>query len=139
MSTFLDAAAAVSEWANGLTATLTGAGRPMPLGLVMKRQSGAADTPYGLIVELPSAVWGGAENGSMRASISVQIYGPTKKSACDAAVAYAEEVETLTHGARIVLPSTGATIVGADGIDGPQWLPDGDEPRYVVDADFYFL
>jgi hypothetical protein len=75
----------------------------------------------------------------MTGRISLQIYGPTRKSAVDGATAYCEELMALLAGQRVVLGS-GATIVGVgDTIDGPTWLPDGDEPRYIVDADFLFL
>lgn len=139
MTTFIDGLAAVKLWVNSQTATLVGPGNPLPLGAVLKQGGvqGAADSTYGFIFELPASTWGGAENASMRSRISMQIYGPTKESACDGAIAYADAVQSLINGARVTL-SGGVTLLGADDLVGPSWLPDGDEPRYVVDADYLF-
>jgi hypothetical protein len=73
----------------------------------------------------------------MRAVISAQVYGPTRQSASDAAVAYCEALEPLHQGFRANTPS-GVEIVGVESIDGPSWQPDGEDPRYVVDATFLF-
>jgi hypothetical protein len=139
VSTYVDAGGAVKEWINSLTARLVGAGNPLPLGASLNQREGAASVPYAFLVELPAGLWGGAEHPSMQARISAQVYGPTKKSASDAAMAYAEELMTLVQGARVTLPESGATLAGADNVEGPQWFPDGEEPRYIVEADFLFL
>jgi hypothetical protein len=135
MSTFVDAGGAVKEWVNSLR-DLVGAGNPLPLGASLKQREGAASVAYAYLVELPAGLWGGAEHPSMSARVQAQVYGPTKEAASTAAVAYAEAVMTLMQGVRAVLPSSGVVLAGADNIDGPQWFPDGDEPRYIVDADF---
>lgn len=137
MSTYLDAGGAAKEWINSLTTTLVGPGNPMPLGASLKHRDGALPSAYGYVVELPASLWGGAEHPSMSARIELQIYGPTKESASDAARAYCEELVRLVTGQRVTLPS-GITIVGADNVEGPQWFPDNDEPRYIVDADLLF-
>jgi hypothetical protein len=138
MSTYLDAGGAVKQWVNGLTATLVGAGNPLQLGVSLKQRDGAATVPYGYLVEMPAQLWGGAEHPSMAASIQLQVYGPTKESASDAALAYCEALIPLVTGARVNLPS-GVSILAVDNVQGPQWFPDGDEPRYIVDCDFYFM
>lgn len=138
MSTYVDAGGAIKEWVNSLS-ELVGSGHPMPLGASLTQRSGAASVAYAYLVELPATVWGGTEHPSMLARVSAQVYGPTKEAASDAAVAYAEAVMTLMQGRRVTLPTSGVTLAGADNIDGPQWFPDGEEPRYIVDADFLFL
>lgn len=141
MSTYVDAAATVYAWVNGLTGTLVGAGRPLQLGASYKVHSGVATVAYGVIVELPGFLWGGAEHPSMGARVSMQIYGPTKEAASVAATAYAEALLPLLQGVRATVTLASGqvvTIAGVGSVDGPQWIPDGDEPRYVVDADFLF-
>lgn len=137
MTTYLDGAGAVRDWVNSLTATLVGEGRPLQLGASLKLRDGAATVPYGFLLELPGGLWGGAEHPSMSANLSMQCYGPTKQSACDAAVAYAEALVPLLNGQRVELAS-GATIVGVADITGPTWEPDGNDPRYIVDATYLF-
>jgi hypothetical protein len=138
VTTYLDAGGAVKEWVNTVSG-LTGASNPIPLGASLKQREGAANAAYGYIVELPATTWGGAEHQSLSARIELQIYGPTKEAAATAAVAYCEALMTLVHGQRAILPESGATLVGADNVEGPQWFPDNEEPRYIVDADFLFL
>lgn len=137
MSTYVDAGGAVKEWINSL-ATLVGPGNPLPLGASLKQREGAASSAYAFLLELPASLWGGEEHPSMRARVSAQLYGPTRQSASDAAMAYAEALMTLMQGARVTLAESGVTLAGADAVDGPQWFPDGEEPRYIVDADFLF-
>lgn len=134
--TYVDGAAAVHAWVNSQTATLVGPGRPLWLGASFKRHTGAPDKCYGLIVELSAFPWAGHENPDMGQRISMQVYGPTKEAASIAAVAYANAVLALMTGPGVALAS-GVILRTADEIQGPQWLPDGDEPRYIVDADFY--
>lgn len=137
MSTYLDAAGAVRDWINSLTTNLVGEGNPLALGASLKQHSGAATVCYGFLLELSSGQWGGSEHPSMSALMSLQVYGPTRQAACDAAVAYAEALEPLHQGFRASTPG-GTAIAGVSGIDGPSWQPDGDSPRYVVDATFLF-
>jgi hypothetical protein len=134
--TYLDAAGAVRDWVNA-QAALVGVGNPLQLGASLKQREGAASACYGLIVELPAYLWGGAEQPSHGQRISMQIYGPTKEAAALAAVAYGNALMPLLQGVRSVTPQ-GVLIVGVDNVDGPTWIPDGDEPRYVVDCDFLF-
>ena len=138
MSTYLDAAGAVKEWINSVTG-LAGAGGALGIGAVLKNREGAATVPYVFLVELPASLWGGAEHPSMRARLSHQIYGPTRESAAAGATALAEALTILSQGSRVTLPTAGVTLAGADTVDGPQWFPDGEEPRYVLDADYLFL
>lgn len=138
MTTYLDAAGAVRDWVNSLTGSLVGQGNPLPLGASLKQREGAASVAYGFLFELPgTGQWGGAEHPSMSALLSMQIYGPTRQAASEAAVAYCEALEPLHQGFRAYSPS-GVEIVGVASIDGPSWQPDGDEPRYIVDAMFLF-
>lgn len=139
MTTYVDAAGAVKEWINSLSATLVGAGHPMQLGASLKMLTGAQNTPYGYVLEISTGLWGGHENPSMSARISVQVFGPTKQAASDAAVAYAQELMPLLQGQRAYLPEHGVWLAGADNIDGPTWFPGAnEEPRYVVDCDYLF-
>jgi hypothetical protein len=142
VTTYVDAVAAVHEWVNAQTTTLVGVGNPLQLGATYKVRDGAALATYAVPFELPASLWGGHENPSMAAPVSMQIYGPTKESAAQAAKAYAEALMPLLQGVRATVTlSTGevVTIAGVDGISGPQWVPDGNEPRYVVEAGFLFV
>jgi hypothetical protein len=138
VTTYVDAGGAVKEWVNSY-AGIAGQSRALPLGASLKQREGAANSAYAFLVELTASTWGGHEQPSMQARIQAQIYGPTKEAASTAAVAYAEAVMTLVQGVRFYLPVSSVTLVGADNIDGPQWFPDVDEPRYIVDADFLML
>jgi hypothetical protein len=138
VTTSVDGGGAVRAWVNSLTSTLVGEGHPLQLGAALKIREGAATVPYGFLVELTGYLWGGHESPDFAQRISMQVYGPTRESAADGARAYHEELIPLLLGTRAVLPGLGISIVGVDNIDGPQWFPDGDEPRYVVDADFLF-
>lgn len=137
MATYVDGGGAVRDWINGLTGTLVGAGKPLWLGAVLKYRGGGADKCYGLVVELPGYLWAGAEAPSFGQRISLQVFGPTKEAAALAALAYGDALIPLVTGVPVMLTS-GVTILAADNVDGPTWVPDGDEPRYVIDADFAF-
>jgi hypothetical protein len=137
MPTFVDGAGAVRDWINAQTGTLVGAGAPLWLGATLKYRGGAADRCYGLIVELPGYLWAGAETPSFGQRISLEIFGPTKEATALAAGAYGDALIPLVAGVPAMLTS-GVTILCADSVAGPTWVPNGDEPRYVVDADFAF-
>lgn len=143
MTTYVDGAGVIEAWVNSLTSTLVGEGRPLQLGVSFRRHEGAARVPYGYLIDLTGTTWGGAENPDFSCRLSLQVYGPTRASASGGAVAYAEALVPLTLCVPVLVPSAGPAgqsvkIAWSANIDGPQWLPDIDEPRYVVDADFGF-
>lgn len=137
MATYVDGGGAVRDWINTQTATLVGAGRPLWLGATLKYRGGAADRCYGLIVELPGFLWAGSETPSFGQRISLQVFGPTKEATWIAAGAYGDALIPLLTGHPVNLAS-GVTILAVDNIDGPSWVPNGEDPRYVIDADFQF-
>lgn len=138
MTTYVDAVGAVREWINGQTATLVGAGHPLQLGASLNLREGGGVTVYGYLLEITGFLWAGHETPSMGARLSLQIYGPTKQAASDGAVAYADALMPLLQGQRVFLTAAGVWLVGAADIEGPQWLPAGNDPRYVVDASYLF-
>jgi predicted Na+-dependent transporter len=132
--TFTDAEGAVMRWVNAQTTDLVGVGHPLPKGAHVNRLRGAAAACYAWLSQVGGSTSFGVENADQRARISAQIYGPTKEAAAAAAVAYANAVAAL-GGAPAAVP--GAVLLAADNVTGPLWAPDFDEPRYLVDADFY--
>ena len=135
MPTFVDAEAAVRDWINSLTATLVGAGRPLAQGAHLKRLRSAAGTCYALLSVVGGTTGLAPEAPHHRARISASIYGPTKEAAATAAVAYANTVAGLRGAPQ---PMGAASCLCAADVTGPLYVIDIDEPRYLVDADFYF-
>ncbi|MGH3659605.1 MAG: hypothetical protein ACRDUA_23395 [Micromonosporaceae bacterium] len=131
---YVDAEAAVKAWVNTLTADLVGDDNPLTLGAHLHRLR----SPYkGCYVRL--LLIGGTpeltpERPMHRARISGQIYGLTKEATAVAAVAYANAVASLA-GIPAVMGS--ASCLCAADITGPLDATAGDEPMYLVDADFY--
>lgn len=135
-TTFADAEAAMKAWVNAQTATLVGAGNPLPKGAVLERLRGAADVCYVLLGIAGGGTGMGAESPDMRARISGQIYGPSKGKAGAAAAAYADALLWGLNGRPYLVPGV-ATILVVDDIQGPLWIPDAGEPRYLVDCDVW--
>lgn len=133
---FQDAEGAIAAWINAQTGTLVGAGRPLAQGAHLTRRRSAANTCYALITLIAGSAEVTPEVPHQRARISAQIYGPTKEAAAIAAHAYANAVLAL----RGVPTAAGpAMVLCSDNLTGPLYAIDVDEPRYLVDADFYFL
>jgi hypothetical protein len=122
------------RWINSLTGSLVGQGRPLVKGASVNQLRGAATACYAWLSQVGGSDAFGAENPDQRARVSAQVYGPTKESAANAAAGLADAISNLS-GDPALLP--GALVLVADAITGPLWAPDGDEPRYLVDADYY--
>lgn len=140
MTTFTDAEAAVRAWVNTQTPDLVGPGHPLAKGAVLNRLTGARTVAYALLAQVGGGTAFGAENPDQRARISALIHADTKEAAALAAMAYADKVVALAkQGGRLVTVSGALVLLYADqdSITGPLWQPDLDEPRYMVDADFY--
>lgn len=136
-TTFVDAEGLVADWVNRQS-DLVGEGNPLPKGAhLTDRLTGALSACYALLMQVDAGRALGAENADQLARISAQIYGPTKEAAAGAAVAYADALVTRLAGKP--WSSTAGTIlfVDDDSLSGPSWSPDFDEPRYLVDCDFY--
>ncbi len=129
---FVDAEHAVHDWINSLTATLVGAGMPLPLGCHYRRLRSPAQGPY-MVLERVAGTDDPSEYPADQPILSGHVYAGTKEAAARAAVAYANTLRTLSGRPQ---PMTGALCIVADQINGPHWIPDGDEPRYLVDARF---
>lgn len=131
---FVDAEGVVARWVNAQTTDLVGPGRPLPKGATLRRLHGAAAACYAWLALVGGAPTWGVENPDQRARVSAQVYGPTKEAAAVAAAAYANAVAAL-DGTSVTV--AGGALLVADNLTGPLWAPDRDEPRYLVDADFY--
>jgi len=130
---FVDAEAVVRDWVNGLQDDLVGTGRPLPLGAHLKRLRSPDHGAY-LQLSLVTSDDEYSGGGATRARVSGAIRAATKGGAAAAAIAYANTLRRLYAGNTRV---GAAVILVVDGITGPFYLPDGDEERYVVDADLY--
>lgn len=131
--TYVDAVGVMAAWINGRTATLVGAGHPLQLGAHLKRLGGGQPVVYALLEEQFSIrSEDSAESPDMLAALSAQIYGGTREAATNGAVALAEELSTELEGRQIAMPAVGALILAVDDIQGPQWFPDGDLPRLLL-------
>jgi hypothetical protein len=128
--TYVDSAAAMREWINGRTVTLTGVGNPLQLGAHLKKVTGGQPVTYAYLEEQVAFLSVTAESPDMIAVLSAQVYGGTREAATAAAVALAEELSTQLDGRPAAV--TGALILALDDIQGPSWLPDGDLPRLLV-------
>lgn len=128
--TYVDATGAVAAWINGRTATLVGPGMPLRHGAHLTHIKTPAPETYAFLEELPSRTSDDSpENPDMLAVVSAQVYGGTRKTATDAAVALAEELLTVA-GAPVSV--TGALLLVADDVQGPSYAPDGSVPRLVL-------
>jgi hypothetical protein len=135
VATFVDAVGALKDWINGLTATLVGAGKPLPMGAHLHELRGGATACYALLSVIGSGTANGAENPDHRARISASVYGPTMESATLAAVGYAEALLAL-DGRPTAMTGATCLVCDVDSITGPLWSPDRVGPRLLVDADF---
>lgn len=137
--TYVDAEGVVKNWVNAQTFDLVGEGHPLPKGALLNRLQGAAPAAYVALSLVGGTPDMGAEDPDHRARISGSVYGRTKEAASTAAVAYANKVAglALTGSPLVTVQGALVRLLTADSIVGPLWLPDLDEPRYVVDADFY--
>lgn len=134
---FLDIEGAHREWINSMTTTLIGRGHPLALGAHLRRLRSPAAGCYALI----STAGGGdewtAESTTGWARISASIYSATsKQNAAYAAAAYANVLRLIPI-LRPVLADLHVQLVAVDNITGPLYAPDGDEQRYLVDAEIH--
>lgn len=141
---FVDAEAVVRAWLNSRT-QLVGAGKPLRHGVHLTRLRSPQAGAYALLERL-----GGYDDRGDSpidyARVSFQVYASQKEAAARAATALANELRTGLDGTpqRVDLrtaeqvtqgfPPATRTIIGCASITGPSNYPDGEEPRYVVDA-----
>lgn len=132
---FVDAEGVVKDWLVSLSG-LVGVGNPLPAGVHLIRLR----SPYTSAWALLSIVGGDddwvPDGASHRARISASIFGPTRLATATGAVAYANALRTIPV-TRPVVDSVRLTAVAA--ITGPLYIPDGDDERYLVDADIYLI
>lgn len=132
---FVDAEGILKLWLVGLE-SLTGAGNPLPDGVHLVRLR----APYTAAWALLSVVGGDddwiPDAPSHRARISASVYGPTRLAANTAAVAYANTLRQIPR-TRPMIDGTGRQLVNVASISGPLYIPDGEDERYLVDADVY--
>lgn len=135
----VDAEAAVRAWINSRTADLVGVGHPLQLGAHLNRPRSPGRGAYAWLSRVGGTPGLTAETPVDLARISAAIYAPTKESAANAAVAYANALHALHVGAgRTVMGD--AVCVAVDSISGPLWVDDSEgnheQYRYLVDAEF---
>lgn len=128
---FVDAEGLARAYLNGLTATLVGAGKPLPLGVHLNRLRSPMAGPYAILTRIGGFDDPGEANFD-NARISCQVYASTKAAAAAAAVAVANAFRYLDGAPQIVAGF--GTLRAATGITGPLYAPDADEDRYIVDA-----
>jgi hypothetical protein len=130
---FVDAEGAIRDWINESSDTA-----PVRVYATKGAHLKRLRSPYQGAYIVLRRVGGGqtltAEVGADRARISATIYGVSKEGASKAAVAYANAIERV----RSKTAMGDATCEFVANISGPsdQTL-NQDEPRYLVDADFY--
>ena len=136
-TSFVDAEGLVADWVNRQT-SLVGEGRPLPKGAhLTSRLTGALSACYARLMQVGGGRALGAENPDQVARISAEIYGPTKEAAAEAAAAYADALVTKLVGKPWSNRAGTILFIDDDSLAGPVWAPDIDEPRYLVDCDFY--
>lgn len=131
-TTYLDSEGLVREWVNAQSA-LVGAGHPLPLGAHLKRLRSPFRGSYVLLSRVGGSPDPAEEVNVDQALISGSVYGITKQGAATAAAAYANLLASATG-----LPAavTGGRLIAVTAITGPNYIPDGDEERYLVDGVF---
>lgn len=136
-----DAEGAVRDWINSLTTDLVGLGNPLQLGAHLDRLRSPARGSYALLIRVGGSRSLTAERPFDQARISASIYGTTKQSAANAAVAYVNALEAL-DGRRVSMGEA-VTCQAVDNIFGPTAIDahlTGEEQwRYLVDADFFLI
>lgn len=77
-----------------------------------------------------------AAEGAQLQTVNGQVWGPTRKAAADAAIAYAEALRSLQGGNVLVAGTSSrpAALLGLDFVTAPLWAPDRSVARYLVDA-----
>lgn len=136
----VDAEGAVRDWINSRT-DLVGQGRPLQLGAHLGRLRSPGRGSYALLLRVGGTGALTAERPVDQARISATIYGTTKETAAQAAVAYANAVQELDGRPTAMGPLVVCNTV--DNLSGPLAIDDTDtnreQYRYVVDADFYLV
>jgi hypothetical protein len=129
---FVDDEGLVAQWVNASAIVGSNGGVLTKGAHLQKLRTGAAGS-Y-IVLSSLGGDDGDREPNLFYARVSAGVYGPNKADAKTAALAYANLLRTPSA----PTPLTGARLLAVEGIDGPTWVPDGAEPRYVVDADFVF-
>lgn len=131
----LDCEGIVRDWINTRD-ELVGPGKPLVRGAHLKRLRSPGI--YALILTVGTPADLTAETPVGRARISATIYASTKQAAANAAVAYANLLESV-NGAPVTAGDY--KILMVDNISGPIPIDDQlttrEEFRYLVDADFW--
>jgi hypothetical protein len=127
---FVDAEGLVRTYLNSVS-TLCGA-PPAPLrGVFLHPLRSTQSGAHGVVTQVGGYDDGGDANLSY-ARLSHEVRASTKEAALTAAVALANALRALDGNPQVV-PSFG-TLRSVTDISGPVFVPDGDEPRYVVTA-----
>jgi hypothetical protein len=131
-----DAEPLVRAWIN-TQADLVGKGMPIENGAYLTQIRAPATGAYLLLTLIGGGDALTPEKPAHRARISAGIYGITKAAAGIAAAAYATKLQAALRGIPVSM-SPALCLFAAD-ITGPSYQPDGDEPRYICDSDFYLM
>lgn len=132
---FLDFENIVRVWGNTLTADLVGRTKPLALGFYQHRTRSPGRGCYAVVEVDEGHDDLTAEGLTGWATIATRIYSPTdRESARKAALAWANTLP-LINSTRP--QAAGAQLFMVANIGWPEWLPDEDEPCYLVRADIH--
>jgi hypothetical protein len=132
-TTYLDVEGAIRAWVNAQTA-LVGAGKPLPLGVHLRRLRSPDRGAYLLLSRIGGGPDPAADANVDQARLSAAVYGVTKAAAALGAAAYGNLLAAQVGAPQAI---TGGRLLTVTDITGPLYLPDGDEERYVLDAVFH--
>lgn len=140
LASTVDIEGLVRAWLNSLTGAggLVGVGNPIGGGVHLRRMRSPFKSSYVLLssVGTPNPLTEERTTGQSR--ITASVYGVTKESAANAAVAYLNRMLRVPADRPLVtLAGVSARLLTLDAIAGPLYLPDMDEERYLVDFDIW--
>jgi hypothetical protein len=129
----VDAEGAVKTWLDA-NSSLTGPGTPLPKGVQLHRLRSPYQGAYVLLRRVGGSA-AGPQGMYDRARLSALVFGVSKEGAAAAAIAYTNVIDAI----RTQTPMGNLTCEYVSNISGPSdATTNQDEPRYNVDADFYF-
>jgi hypothetical protein len=127
---YADPLTAIIEWVN--RSPIVGRGKPLAGGASDERRRSPGQGAYVYLTWIATAR-DGSDGDLTLPVLSGSVYGMDERNARKAAVAYAQLIARLDGDP---ITSGGALVLCADQVTGPSWIPDGREPRYLVDATF---
>ena len=129
--TFLDVESALREWGNTRT-SLVGDGNPLRLGFHDARPRSPGRGVFATVEATDGGDGPTAEGGICWARVTTHVWSVTDRQAARrAALAWMNTLASLSAAPSV---NAGVRLLMASEVDGPQWNPAEDEPRYTVTA-----